>query len=100
MIHRVYYADGTSVDLNGSPSPGNPPPRGVELIVPLDRWHPVSRSDYYVWLEKEQRYEGVDLFGLYDYLLDSGLVLFGRMMETEEFNNILRRAKVEFDTRS
>ena len=95
----IYYDDGSTFELGCCRKVDPPPARGVQLIVPHDQWEPVGGSDYYVWIEEEQRFRGVDLFGLYDYLLDSGTVLFGRMMRTKDFADLRRRAKDEFDTR-
>ena len=56
-------------------------------------WHTQSGYDYYVW--RDGRYVGVDLFGLYDWLLDSGKVLFGRTLTQKEFNKVMKRALVD-----
>jgi hypothetical protein len=64
----------------------------VQVIVqdhPDVGWHTQSGYDYYI---KRDRWVGVDLFGLYDWLLDTGLVLFGRTLTTAEFNKVMTRA--------
>jgi hypothetical protein len=50
-----------------------------------------SGADYYVW--RGDHWRGVDIFGLFDYLLDSGLVLFGRTITNAEYIKIYQRAK-------
>lgn len=68
-------------------------PRDVQVIVqehPTIGWHTQSGYDYYVW--RDGRWVGVDIFGLYDFLLDIGLVLFGRTLTQSEFNDVMKRA--------
>lgn len=84
---RVYYSNG-DVYIGD-----DPPPRDVQVIVqehPDVGWHTQSGYDYYVW--RDGRYVGVDLFGLYDWLLDSGGVLFGRTLTQREFSQVMARA--------
>jgi hypothetical protein len=50
----------------------------------------VTASDYYVL--ENGKWRGVDIFGLFDYLLDSGLVLFGRTIARDEYQKIVREA--------
>ena len=49
-----------------------------------------SGSDYYVW--RDGAWWGCDINGLFDFLLDSGLVLFGRTVDTATFNRIFSQA--------
>lgn len=74
---------------------GTPPARDVQVILQEDDKGPYFQSgaDYYVWWD--ERWLGVDLFGLFDYLMDSGLVLFGRTITNEEYQAIYQEAKVE-----
>lgn len=87
MNVKVFYSDRTSVV---EPYP----PRDVQVIV---QPHPdvgvelVTGADYYVKLNNGC-WRGVDIFGLFDYLLDSGVVLFGRMMPTKEYQALLNEA--------
>lgn len=68
--------------------------RGILAIV---QDHPtvgveiVTGADYYVW--QYERWWGVDLFGLYDYLLETGMVLFGRTVTREEYGAIMRQVR-------
>ena len=88
QIHkwRVYYPGHVS-------EADTPPARNVQAILQRDEqgdWHIRSGGDFYVlrgdvWTE-------VDLFGLFDYLLDSGIVLFGRTVSNKEFEEVMRKA--------
>jgi len=92
MKARIYYGDGSVVEDTGSP-----PARDVQVIV---QPHPgvnvelVTGQDYYVRMS-DGRWKGVDLFGLFDYLLDSGIVLFGRTITKAEYNAIYQQAKAD-----
>ena len=83
----VYYSDGTVYTGD------KPPARDIQVIVqehPDVGWHTQSGYDYYVW--RAGRWVGVDLFGLYDFLLDTGLVLFGRTITRKEFDRVMKVA--------
>ena len=90
MRYRVYYSDGTTHD-----GP-NPPPRDVQAILEYDDEGQLiirSGGDYYVlrdgvWIE-------VDIFGLFDFLMDSGIVLFGRTVSNSEYREVMRKAMEE-----
>jgi hypothetical protein len=93
MKYRIYYGDGTeSEDVITSA-------RDVQIIMQVDptrRPYFQSGSDYYVW--RDDYWRGVDIFGLYDYLLDSHrrdrtMVLFGRTLKNAEYNAIYQKAK-------
>ena len=90
---RIYYGDGSVVS---SEDEGPIPARDVQVIAqedPVAGWAMQSSKDYYV--RKGERWQGVDIFGLFDYLMDSGLVLFGRTVRTEEYQAIADRARAE-----
>lgn len=94
MRWKVFYADGSTYD---SEEGGRPEARGVQAIVqdhPRVNKEIVTGADYYI-RDPEGRWIGVDLFGLYDWLVDVGLVLFGRMVTTEEYRELFKRAKLE-----
>lgn len=84
---KVFYSNGVS---ESEPHPS----RDVQIIL---QPHPdvgvelVSGADYYVKLDNGT-WRGVDIFGLFDYLLESGDVLFGRMMNNKEYQKLLRDA--------
>ena len=92
--YRVYYGDGDIYESGD----GHPPARGVQVILQNDGDGPVfvTGADYYV--RQGDLWHGVDIFGLYDYLLDSGLVLFGRTITREEYQAIYQQAKVDKHT--
>jgi hypothetical protein len=84
---KVYYDGGMEFD---SEVGGKLPERGVQVIVqdhPDIGWHTQSGYDYYV--RRDGRWVGVDLFGLYDWLLDQGDVLFGRTLSRKQFNEVM-----------
>jgi len=90
MFWRVYYGDGTTFS-NEDGFVYNVPTRNVQVIVQHSKEHGIeliSSTDYYIW--NNNRWYGVDQFGLYDYLIDPGWkrVLFGRMLTKEEYNAI------------
>lgn len=93
MEWRIFYDDGSTFsDEDGTPEQA--PARGVIAIVcrdPVARWVVCSRFDYYVW---RGEWFGVDIFGLFDYLVDPGWkgVTFGRTIANEEFRKIHTRA--------
>jgi hypothetical protein len=90
-MYRIFYSD-QSVYNDGEGD--NPPSRDVQVILQYDSERGPyfqSGADFYVW--REDRWQGVDHFGLYDYLLDSGLVLFGRTITNAEYSKIYQQAK-------
>lgn len=87
MKARVWYSDGTYQDEPPYP------PTGVQVIVmpnPEGGIMTACKTDYYV--KREDKWYGVDIFGLFDYLMDSGLVLFGRTISGKKFQRILETA--------
>lgn len=82
MKQRVYYhhhepAEGDLVGDNA---------RGVLCILQEDQelgWVVTSDADYYIL--RDGRWYGVDINGLFDFLLDTGMVLFGRMVDRGEY---------------
>ena len=110
--HRIYYQGGQIWDsreaqpgpcpLCGQPGQVLRPPeaRGVQVILEASGavgWAMQSGSDYYVrapgpsggpWL-------GVDIFGLFDWLLSSGLFLAGRTITNAEYQAIYQQAKAD-----
>ncbi len=97
MQWKIYYDDGTTFDSSqGLPSEAKP--LGIQCIMQDDvkeGKYLVSRFDYY-WFEKG-RWFGGDLFGLYDYLLRSGAVKFGRWIPNDKFEDVVERAKSDPD---
>lgn len=91
MTFKIYYSEG--IEYEGEPG-DKPPARDVQVILQHDPERgPYFQSgfDYYIW--KDGRWRGVDIFGLYDFLIDSGIVLFGRTLTNAEYNEIYQKAK-------
>lgn len=85
---RVYYQDGVTAE-----PPDAIPPIGVQAILQRNEegeWHIRTGKDYYVW--RDGVWIEVDIFGLFDYLMQTGIVLFGRTISNTEFGEILARA--------
>lgn len=94
----IYYGDG-SVYSSEDGSHWDAPARNVQVIVVADpdhKWTTVSSTDYYIlW---DDRWQGVDWFGLYDYLCEPGprKVLFGRTLTQVEWDALLGRVWKEW----
>lgn len=89
---EIYYGDGSIFD-DEMGGPGDAPGRGVVAIVckdSLHEWVIVSREDYYVYWPEFGEWMGVDICGLWDYLVEGGCryVKFGRTIPTYEFQRI------------
>lgn len=87
MSFQIFYKDG--------PAPINeiPSARGIQAIVQDHEEvgsELVTSSDYYVNINN--KWKGVDIFGLFDYLLDSGIVLFGRTIRNKEYQELIKTA--------
>lgn len=94
----IYYGD-DSVCTSQDYTPDRVPARNVQVITIADvnhGWLTQTGSDYYVWDDRDNghRWWGVDIFGLYDYLIEPGYkrVLFGRTVTSNRFDEIFRRA--------
>lgn len=91
--YKVFYPNG--VEFEGLPG-DKPPARGVQVILQRNEDgvpYFTSSKDYYVW--RSGRWWAVDQNGLYDFLLDTGLVLFGRFITDTEYHQVFQRAKGE-----
>jgi len=98
-MFRVYASDRVWTEAD-APLTGDKA-RDVQVIAQPDAETGVSLqsgADYYVW--RGGRWQGVDIFGLFDYLLDTGLVLFGRTIDAEEYAAIMARALDECGPKS
>jgi hypothetical protein len=93
---KIWYDDGgTYTDRDGPPE--SAPGRGVQVIATIDEsvgWRLVRSADYYIFSPQIGGWEGVDSFGLWDYLADPGhkVVKFGRTIGNREYEDILDRA--------
>lgn len=93
---KIYYDDGTT--YTGDPFLA--PALGVLIVVHPDPEHGRYfrfNHDYY-WFENN-RWEGGDLFGLYDYLMRPGCkkVIFGRIVTNERFGEVYNQAMLDMD---
>jgi len=81
----VFYGDGSS---------RKEPPYEARGVIAIVQPHPevgaeiVTGKDYYV--KENGLWKGVDIFGLFDFLMDSGIVLFGRTVTSEEYYRIMK----------
>lgn len=96
MKFKVFYDDGRTYQGDPFGAPG----LGVICIVDRhDFPHLHEGSDYYVWKFRENGWTGVDLFGLWDYLVQPGekKVLFGRTINNADFIHIHDIAYIELN---
>jgi len=108
---RIYYPEGVIWDsakawpsespcpLCGQPAERAQPPeaRGVQVILMGNQslgWVMATGSDYYV-RQPDGTWHGVDIFGLFDWLIESRLVLFGRTITNGEYQAIFQQAKAD-----
>lgn len=90
-MYRIYYSDESHFDGKEG---DRPPAIDVQIIVQKDPdrgWITTHASDFYIW--QSGRWWNCDLYGLFRYLMDTGLVLFGQTISHEEFNDLYQRAK-------
>lgn len=95
MIYRIYYSPEDWIDGEG-PGVCGEQARGVQAILqyhPSIGHHVQSQHDYYIW--RDDRWMGVDIFGLFDYLLDSGIVLFGRTLLSDDYHKVMESVMAE-----
>jgi len=90
---RVFYAGGDHRDFEpGEPVTGEDARRVLIIVQPHAELgaEVVCAQDYYV--RDADRWRACDIFGLFSYLLDSGLVLFGEMTTRQEYNALMKAA--------
>lgn len=97
---KIYYSDNTYSNLDGLPE--HAPKRDVQAIAVVENstgYRIERENDYYVWWPENGGWRGVDQFGLYDYLILPGykIVLFGRMLNNDQYKDILNRAAKDPD---
>ena len=105
LMWKIYYGDGNTFSSQDSTAWMILKRNNVQVIVQEDDnhgWFTQAQTDYYVWDNRGGggwRWWGVDIFGLYDYLLEPGekCVLFGRTIEKDEFSEIFKRASEDTD---
>lgn len=94
---KIFYGDGATFSSDDGDIK-DAPATNVQIIVQAHddtgRYHQSGR-DYYVHWEGE--WLGVDIFGLFDFLMESGVVKFGRTVRSERFLEVYRRAEEDED---
>ena len=96
---KIYYDDKPAYSGDPYLAPG----RGVQIIVqhdPDNGKYLCFNHDYYWYLSDDDRWEGGNLFGMYDYLLTPGpdkRVIFGRIISNDRFQEIFNRAYNDSD---
>jgi hypothetical protein len=95
---RIYYGDGSTFsDEDGSPEQA--PAVNVQVIAqaadPGIGRRTCARYDFF-WFDNGE-WHGSDLFGLFDFLMRSSVVKFGRVVPRLEFEALLNRAVTDPD---
>lgn len=92
---KIFYGDGLTFS-NDDGLPEKAPALNVQFIVQIDpdsgRYNQ-SGADFYI--RRDDRWVGVDLFGLFDFLMESGLVKFGRTIGTKRFRELHSLAEAD-----
>lgn len=94
---RIYYQEKDPHNSDQG-APVKEQARGVMCIIQEDHdlgWAAQSDADYYVC--RAGVWFGVDIFGLFDFLMDSGLVVFGRMVDRGEYSQVMSEALEDQD---
>lgn len=93
---KVFYGDGSTFS-SADGEAQDAPPLDVQAIAQMDPevgrhviLGPRFGKDYYYYEDGE--WYAADIFGLFDYLMRSGLVKFGRTISNKDFNSIVKRA--------
>jgi hypothetical protein len=93
----IVYGD-RSIYSSNDGTAWNAPARGVQVVIStsnengLEVWRPWRETNYYVYFHGEDRWLGVDMFGMWDYLCEPGpkRVLFARTMFDEDWHALLQ----------
>lgn len=95
MDWKIFYEDGSTYSSDDGP-PETAPALGVQVIVQEDldtgRYNQ-SGSDYYVF--RDGRWWGVDIFGLFDFLIHHAPVTFGRTIANKDYLEIYYQAEAD-----
>lgn len=100
----IYYGDGTRFTWEDG-SPFDAPRINVQLIVVEDDkedkngWLFQSDAEYYYYDSDIDIWYIADTFAMYDLLIrcKHPLVFFGRYIDRDQFNEVLRKAVTELD---
>jgi hypothetical protein len=94
-MYRIYYADGSTYEGEDGPPTGDRA-RHVQAILQDDRYvgvHGLTQSSAYGWRDGE--WIGLDWFDVWDFLLDSGIIVFGSTVRREEYKAIMDRVNAD-----
>lgn len=97
MKWKIYYGDGTTFSSEDGP-PELAPATNIQCIIERDERHGrlvLSRFDFYI--HKKDGWYGVDQFGLFDYLMEIGLLKAGRTINNELYGEIIAAASNDPD---
>lgn len=97
MEWKIWYGDGSTFSSQDG-DVTDAPALNVQIIVQHDQ--DIGRvnqtgADYYI--QREGRWWGVDIFGLFDYLMECGTVKFGRTVDSRRFRQIFHQAETDPD---
>ena len=103
MKWKIYYGDDT-IFSSDEGDHFSAPGQNVQAIIQEDDdhgWMSQANSDYYIWASRGDnfRWYGVDIFGLFDYLLETGLVKFGRTISKNKYQSVMNKALNDPDFR-
>lgn len=90
---RVFYDDGTIYGPDDG-EPNEAPAWGVVATVSTEDELKVltEGDDYYYWNPMDERWYGVDLIGLVDFLTHTGFLKIGRFVPQKQYLKILEKA--------
>ena len=86
---KIYYGDGSTF-TDGDGLPQDAPCRNIQVIAQVSDvvgQTIIRNTDFYIFSEELGGWEGVDNYGLWDYLSDPGLkiVKFGRIVTNQRW---------------
>lgn len=100
MSWTIYYDNGTTV-TDTDMEPAYVPPFGIQAIVQHDSPEGdkviTAGDDFYYWDERHQRWFGVELTGLWDYLIHAGFLKMGRFIPAHQYTAIIEKARAEIN---
>lgn len=100
MSWKIFYDTGNTVSSEDT-EPAYVPPFGIQVIVQDDGPDGdkvmTAGDDFYYWDERYQRWFGVEITGLWDYLIHAGFLKMGRFIPAALYTEILEKAAEELD---
>ena len=108
MNWRIYFADGSTFDGEGSPDVPLGKCFQVQIIVQPDLhhiWEFLSFGDYYFWREDKQRWFGVDgdlsaMMALTVHVKEITALLWGSAMDPYAWEQIQLRVRADYPEKS